>query len=105
MLNAGATPASTDPAVAAAFPTHGEQFGQGVLHLATPTDIAGPDVELGDYLPYDAQAMVGTTSGKFTPPASTTISACAARAALADMVGVDPGSDRQSRGFDHVPKG
>jgi hypothetical protein len=80
------TPASTDPKVAAAFATHAEQFGQGVVQVATPGDLAGLKVELGaGYLPYEAEAYVGTTPADFAARASTTITASNARSVLGDM--------------------
>jgi hypothetical protein len=85
-LRSGITPASTDPRVAAAFATHAEQFGGGVMHIASPADLAGLKVELGSgYLPYEAEAFVGTTPADFASRAGLTISSGAARGALADM--------------------
>jgi RHS repeat-associated protein len=85
-LRAGITPASTDPKVAAAFATHAEQFGQGVVHVATPADLAGLKVELNaGYLPYEAEAYVSTTPADFASRASTTISASTARSVLREM--------------------
>jgi hypothetical protein len=76
----------TDPKVAAAFATHAEQFGQGVVHLATPADLTGLKVELNaGYLPYEAEAYVSTTPADFAARASTTISASTARSVLGEM--------------------
>ncbi len=85
-LQSGITPASTDPQVATAFATHAEQFGPGVLHIASPEDLAGLKVELGaGYLPYEAEALVGTTPAEFAARAGLTVSSSAARSVLNDM--------------------
>ena len=46
----GVTPATTDPVVGAIFATHAEQFGPGVLHIASPADLAGVKILPGNVL-------------------------------------------------------
>jgi RHS repeat-associated protein len=85
-LRAGVTPASTDPKVATAFATLAEQRGTGVVHIATPGDLAGLKVDLdAGYLPYEAEAYVHTTPADFAARASMTIPVSTARSILRDM--------------------
>jgi hypothetical protein len=54
--------------------------------VATPEELAGLKVELGaGYLPYEAEAYVGTMPTDFAARASTTISASTARGILGNM--------------------
>ena len=72
--------------VATAYATLAEQKGEGVLHVATPGDLAGLRVRLGrGYLPHGAEAQVDTTPADFAARPSITIAARTARGALSDM--------------------
>jgi RHS repeat-associated protein len=88
-LKTGVTPASTDPKVATAFATRAEGYGQGVMQVAMPGDLAGLKVEVSaGYLPYEAESYVMTTPADFAARASITIPVGAARGVLREM-GID----------------
>lgn len=46
--NCGFTPVSTDPAVDTLFATESENYGQGIIYIATKRDLAGVIIEEGN---------------------------------------------------------
>jgi hypothetical protein len=81
------TPASTDPAVATAFAIHGNEFGSGVVHIASPADLAGAKLHPPSLGALEAEIGVGMTT-EFAARASTTIPGAEARSILGGL-GVD----------------
>ncbi len=85
----GVTPASTDPIVSTLFATESENYGRGVVHIASPDDLKGIDIDKGNVLAgKEAEVSVGVPPLEFGQRASTTISAAQARANLREM-GID----------------
>ncbi|OJY99997.1 MAG: hypothetical protein BGP24_08675 [Lysobacterales bacterium 69-70] len=85
----GVTPASIDPIVSTLFATESENYGRGVLHIASPDDLKGIDIDKGNVLAgKEAEVSVGISPLEFGQRASTTISAAQARASLREM-GID----------------
>ncbi|WP_435125545.1 ricin-type beta-trefoil lectin domain protein [Actinacidiphila sp. bgisy144] len=80
----GITPTSSDPGVATIFATHSEQFGESVVQIATPEDLAGVPTYEG-YISSEAEVGVELSPGEFARRASIEIPASAAREILADM--------------------
>ncbi len=82
----GVTPASTDPVVSTLFATESENFGRGVLHIASPDDLKGIDIDAGNVLAgKEAEVAVGLPPLEFAKRASTTISAAGARSILREL--------------------
>ena len=81
----GVTPASTDPAVATAFGVHGEEFGNGVVHIASPADLAGAKLYPPSLGGLEAEVGVGMTPAEFASSAGTSIPAGQAQGILAEM--------------------
>ncbi|GAB2741921.1 DUF6531 domain-containing protein [Amycolatopsis magusensis] len=85
MQRIGVTPTSTDPAVATAFATESEQWGNGIVHIATPDDVAGvPRLEasLGSL---ENEVPLDIPPSEFAGRASHTIPVSQAREILNDM--------------------
>uniref|UniRef100_UPI00157ADA1E polymorphic toxin-type HINT domain-containing protein n=1 Tax=Streptacidiphilus neutrinimicus TaxID=105420 RepID=UPI00157ADA1E len=80
----GITPTSSDPGVAIIFATHSEQFGESVVQIATPGDLAGVPTYEG-YIPSEAEVGVELSPGEFAQRASIEIPASAARDILGRM--------------------
>ena len=85
LQRAGVTPTSTDPAVATAFGVHGNEFGSGVVHIASPGDIAGAKLYGPSLGGLEAEVGVGMLPAEFASRSGTTISAQQARAVLEQM--------------------
>lgn len=83
----GVTPTSSDPGVATIFATHSQQFGDAVVQIATPEDIAGAETFPG-YIASEAEVGVDMSPAEFASRASTEIPAGAAREILGRM-GID----------------
>jgi hypothetical protein len=83
----GVTPTSTDPGVATIFATHSEQFGESVVQIARPGDVAGVPTYEG-YIPSEAEVGVELTPEEFANRASLHIPSNAARKILSNM-GID----------------
>jgi hypothetical protein len=89
----GVTPVSTNPAIATTFATGAEQFGEGVVYIATPEDLTGVEVGPGDYLAeLESSASVWTTPSEFAERASIALDAADARGILRSMGVSIPGS-------------
>jgi hypothetical protein len=81
----GITPASTDPAVAAAFATEASQYGNGVVQIASPGNLAGAKMYPPTLGGLEAEIPVGLSPAQFASQAGTTISAAQARSILNEM--------------------
>ncbi|MBD1930315.1 MULTISPECIES: SpvB/TcaC N-terminal domain-containing protein [Cyanophyceae] len=82
----GMTPATTDPVVGTIFATEGENYGRGVLHIATPADLAGVKISEGNWLAaLEREVAIELAPAQFASRASTTITAAEARSALRSM--------------------
>ena len=85
----GVTPASTDPAVATTFATESEQFGPGIVYIATEEDLAGVEITGGNVrAALESEVGVWIQPSEFAERASLSVSASDARAILAGM-GID----------------
>jgi len=99
----GITPASTDPVVATVFATEAESFGRGVVHIATPADLAGVTVSQGSVrAALEAEVAVELLPAEFAARASTTITAAEARTALSNLGVRVPPAIRGSAAADSV---
>jgi RHS repeat-associated protein len=88
LQKAGVTPATPDPVSATIFATEAETSNgaQGVVHIATPADLAGVQTTEGNWLStLEREVPVQITPTEFAERASTTISAEQSRAILAEM--------------------
>jgi hypothetical protein len=83
----GVTPTSSDPGVATIFATHSQQFGDAVVQIASPEDIAGVERFPG-YIASEAEVGVDMSPAEFASRASTEIPVGAAREILSGM-GID----------------
>jgi hypothetical protein len=83
----GVTPTSSDPGVATIFATHSQQFGDAVVQIATPEDIAGAETFPG-YIASEAEVGVDMSPAEFASRASTEIPVGVARGILSRM-GID----------------
>ncbi|GKX53153.1 RHS repeat domain-containing protein [Budvicia aquatica] len=82
----GITPASTDPAVSSVFATESNQYGNGVLYIARPSDLKGVEIFEGNVLAAkEAEVGVSLLPIEFADAASIRISASDARNILKDM--------------------
>jgi hypothetical protein len=81
------TPTSTDPGVATIFATHASQFGDAVVQIAMPEDIAGAQLFRG-YIASEFERGVDMLPLEFASRASTEIPVGAARSILSGM-GID----------------
>lgn len=77
----GITPTSTDPAVA----THGEQFGSGVVQIASPADLLGAKLYPPTLGALEAEVPVGMLPSQFAASAGSTLSSARARAILFEL--------------------
>jgi large repetitive protein len=80
----GITPTSSDPGVATIFGTHSEQFGDSVVQIATPQDLAGVETYEG-CIPSEAEVGVELSPSEFSSRASIEIPTSAAREILGRM--------------------
>ena len=79
----GVTPATSDPVVGTIFATEGQNFGRGVLHVATPADLKGVTISEGNmFAQRELEVAIELSPKQFADRASTTISAAEARSAL-----------------------
>lgn len=85
MQKVGVTPTSTDPAVATVFATQSEQYGNGVVHIASPDDVAGVDRLPPSLGALESEVPLDIPPSEFASRASHTISVGEARAILDDM--------------------
>ena len=60
----GVTPASTDPVVATIFAIEAENYGRGVVHIASRIDLAGVEILKGNVLAH-LEREVGIHTGKY----------------------------------------
>jgi hypothetical protein len=68
------------------YATESENYGPGVVHIATKQDLAGVDVGDGNVLAgMDREVGVGVKPAEFAERSSVSISAADARDILADM--------------------
>ena len=81
----GVTPASIFTAVATAFGIHGEEFGNGVVHIAAPGDLAGAKLYPPSLGGLEAEVGVGMTPAEFASSAGTSIPAGQPRGILTQM--------------------
>jgi filamentous hemagglutinin len=96
----GVTPASTDPAVATVFGTAAQQYGNGVVHIAMPGDIAAVDIIEGNVLSgAEAEVGVNMPPTQFADQASVTITADQARSILSE-IGINVPPNITMRGTD-----
>ncbi|HEX4723765.1 MAG TPA: hypothetical protein VH333_14705, partial [Pseudonocardiaceae bacterium] len=75
------TPTSTDPGVATIFATHAGQFGDSVVQIARPGDLAGVSTYSG-YIRSELEVGVELSPAEFAARASIEISSDTARAIL-----------------------
>jgi hypothetical protein len=86
LQNIGITPVSTDPAVSTVFGTAAQQYGNGVVHIAMPGDIAGVNIIEGNVLSgVEAEFGINMLPTQFANQASITITTGQARIILSDM--------------------
>lgn len=82
----GITPASTDPRVATIFAEVASKNGNPVVHIASPSDLAGVEISPGNYLAeFEKEVAVELTPSEFANKASATIPADEARSILQGM--------------------
>ncbi len=99
----GIAPASTDTIVATIFAVEGQNFGEGVIYIATAQDLAGVLIEQGNVLAkLEAEVAVNLTPLEFANKASITITAVEARNILVDMGISIPGMIRGPAAIDTV---
>ncbi len=80
------TPATTDPVVATIFATEAENYGVGVVHIASPEALTGVPLVRGNVLAsLESEVGVAMTPSQFAGAADTTISAAQSRAILQEM--------------------
>jgi RHS repeat-associated protein len=92
LLRAGVTPTSTNPAVATIFATASEQYGEGVVQMASTQALSGVQAADANVLAAsENEVVLATTPTDFAAMADTTISAADARAILQDMGYSSPG--------------
>lgn len=83
---AGVTPTSTDPVVATAFATDGENFGAGTLFVASGDDVAGVTRLPGKVrAATESEVVFDILPTEFAERAGTEVSAAQARAALGEL--------------------
>ncbi|WP_239989146.1 RHS repeat-associated core domain-containing protein [Corallococcus macrosporus] len=88
----GITPASTDPAVATIFATESSNFGKGVVHVASPADLAGIEISAGNYLAaLEKEVAVNVAPLDFARRAGVTLTVEEARALLRGLGAEVPG--------------
>ncbi|MET9259497.1 RHS repeat-associated core domain-containing protein [Amycolatopsis sp. NPDC004079] len=80
----GVTPTSTDPGVAATFATHSQQFGEAVVQIALPGDLAGVATYEG-YIASEFEVGVDLAPNEFARRISAEIPAADARGLLRDL--------------------
>jgi len=82
----GITPASIDPVVAAIFATEAENYGRGVVHIASRSDLSGVEMLQGNVLAHlEREVGINILPAEFARRASATITASQARAILERM--------------------
>jgi hypothetical protein len=75
-----------DPVTDTIFATHGEQFGEGVLHIATSENLGGAKILPGNVLSgLEHEVGVELPPTEFAARSGQTISAATARSILGDM--------------------
>ncbi|MGV1761851.1 hypothetical protein ACQZ6F_31805 [Rhizobium sp. A22-96] len=89
------------------FATEGQTYGNGVVHLALPEDIASIDIVSSNVLAAkEAEVVMGIPPSEFANLASTTITASEARTILQDIGVSMPSYVTRSGGqFDQVLEG
>jgi RHS repeat-associated protein len=85
MQRVGVTPTSTDPAVATVFATQSEQYGNGVVHIARPEDVAGVHRYPPSLGGLESEVPLDMSPTEFADRASHTIPVSQARQILDDM--------------------
>jgi RHS repeat-associated protein len=85
MQRVGVTPTSTDPAVATVFATQSEQYGNGVVHIARPEDVAGVTRYPPSLGALESEVPLDMPPSEFASRASHTIPVSQARQILDDM--------------------
>jgi RHS repeat-associated protein len=82
----GISPASTDPLVATIYATEAENFGKGVVHIATSADLKGVTIGEGNVLrKLELEVGVEVPPVEFASRSSITITATQARTILQRM--------------------
>jgi len=82
----GVTPVSTDPVVATIFAIEAENYGRGVVHIASRSDLAGVEILKGNVLAHlEREVGIGILPAEFARRASITITASQARNILSGM--------------------
>ena len=82
----GITPASTDPLVATVFATEAEQYGKGVVYIASSSDLKGVTISEGNVLrDLEREVAIELLPQEFASRASITLSVQTARNILSDM--------------------
>jgi hypothetical protein len=82
----GVTSASTDPVVAAIFATESDNYGIGVVHIATAHDLVGVRITSGNVLAkIECEVGVELRPAEFALRATHTIAAQRARTILREM--------------------
>jgi filamentous hemagglutinin len=69
----------------AAFGVHGNQFGNGVVHIASPGDMAGAKLYPSSLGRLEAEVGVGMSPSNFASSAGTTIPGTKTRSILSEM--------------------
>jgi len=101
----GITPTTTNPAVATVFGTQSSQYGNGVVHVAVPGDVAAVDILPSGYSQsptlgtVEAEIPVNMPPAQFANQASVTITAAQARSILSDM-GINISGNITAQGSD-----
>lgn len=84
--NCGFTPVSTDPAVDTLFATESENYGQGIIYIATKRDLAGVIIEEGNFLSVtEKEVGIKLLPEQYAKMASVSISAAESRSIFNEM--------------------
>lgn len=82
----GITPTSTDPLVSTVFATNGEQYGKGVLYIASSSDLKGISSTSSNVLSsFEKEVAFDMQPLEFANRASLSVSSSQARTILKNM--------------------
>ncbi|NOT09808.1 MAG: toxin [Gemmatimonadales bacterium] len=99
----GVTPTSTDPLVATVFGTESQNYGKGVVQIATAADLEGVTLSQGNVLAaLEKEVAVELLPLQFAERAGAQITAAEARGILERMGHVLPGQIRGPAGVSQV---
>lgn len=78
----GVTPTSSEPVVATIYAVEGQNYGEGILHVALPEQFIGKEVAANVRKPLEREIVIGVTPTEFANQSILTISADQARGIL-----------------------